>query len=506
MGRLAGAPRLFYVATWLTIALWLLFYTFVYLHFSYSLLRFPFDFDQGEGYDVYSAWALVLGLPVYASPDAYPFYSSNYPPLYTLLLTPAVGLIGPRLSLGRVLSLAATAAVVALIVLAVRREARSWRPALAAGLLFLASPYVTHTTALARVNSLTLALALGGVVACNVAAERPRPARRWCLVAGGLLLAALYAKPTASDAAAAGLLYLSLRDRRRGPALAAALLGLGGALFVLIDWATAGGFSLNVVWANANPFSLEQVLAYYRNFVEIHLLLVSGALAVIVSGLRRGGWLGVPVYGWYFLAALATAVGTGKWGAGESYFLPALAAGCVLCGLALARLDALLTRARRPAAAGLLVLAFLLAACWQLLLLWHGPWAWPQQGAHDRGLQAGALGRAPTSADTAAGWKIVNDYIRKTQGDILAEESTFMLIDGHRVLGNPTQQRNLYDAGRHDPSALVGMLERGEIGLVILNAQQYPTPVLKAIGENYYAIEAVEMNGYRYLFLVPGRR
>lgn len=506
MGRLALGPRLFLVATWLGIALWLLFYVFVYLHFSYNLFRFPFDFDQGEGYDVNSAWALIQGSSVYASPDAYPFYSSNYPPLYTLALTPAVALLGPRLSLGRLLSIVATALVVALIVAAVRRETGRWRPGLVAGLLFLASPYVCHTTPLARVNAFTLALALGGVVASSVAAaDKTRSTGRWHLLAGGLLLAALYAKPAAFDAVAASLLYMILHDRRRGLLVAGALLGLGGALFVLMDVATAGGFSLNVIWANANSFSPEQALVYYQDFLEIHPLLVGVALLVILFGLRQGP-RGLSVYGWYFLIALAAAVGTGKWGAGESYFLPALAAGCVLCGLGLARLGGLLARVGRPAVAVALVFALLLASGWQLLLLWHGPWSWPEMGAYDRGAQAGALGRAPTTVDTAAGWKIVEDYVRQTKGDILAEETTFLLIDGRRVLGNATQQRNLYDAGRHDPSALVGMLDRREIGLVILNAQQYPAPVLAAVGRNYYALDSVEMNGYRYLLLVPGGR
>lgn len=502
LGRVAGWT---YAVAWLGLGLWLLYYLGVYCGFAYSILRFPFDFDQGEGYDVNSAWALVQGLPIYGSPDVYPFYSSNYPPLYTLLLTPAVALLGPRLSMGRLLSLAATAAVALLIGWVVRRHTKRWLPALAAGLLFLASPYVYHTTALARVNALTLALALAGVVACERAGEGTGRPRAWTVATGALLLAALYTKQTAIDAAAAACLFLALRDRSRGLALAAGLLGAGTALYLAIDLATAGGFTLNLVWANANPFTLAQALTYYGNFVETHLLLLAGAAGFVVASLRRGGWRGLPVYAWYFLFGLLTAAGTGKWGAGESYFLPAIASTCLLCGLGLGRLEVALSRLR-PASALAATLALALAGGWQLLLLWHGPLAFPQWGAYDRGPQAGTLSAAPTAADTAAAWGLVDKYIRKTTGNVLVEESAFLLVDGRRVLGNATQQRNLYEAGRHDPAALVGLLERREIALVILNGQQYPAPVLRAIGRNYYAIDTVEVRGSHFLILIPGGR
>ncbi len=516
-GRTATTLRWLYGAGWLAVALWLLFYLLVYALYAYAILRFPFDYDQGEGYDVNSAWALVQGFPLYASPDEYPFYSSNYPPLYSLLLAPLVGAFGPKLALGRLLSLAAVALVVFLIALAVRQDTGRWRPALAAGLLFLASPYVYHVTPLARVNALMLALGLAGVYVLGRAADaKPRASWVRLLAGGGLLLAALYTKQMALDAAGAALLYLTLRDHRRGLLLSAAVLAVGGVLYLALDWATAGGFTLNVLWANANPFSWAQAAAYYRNFLEIHPLLAATAAAWTLAELLRGGPRGLSVYALYFLAALGVALGTGKWGAGESYFLAALAAACILCGRALGRVEAHLGHALavgRPAGAprrslltggalAVLVLALLSA---QLRLLWHGPWSWPAWGAYDRGLQASVLGHLPTAADRAAGLRVV-DYLARATGDVLAEEAAFALVAGRRVLGNATQQRNLYEARLHDPAKLVSALERHEVGVVVLNGQQYPPPVLTAIGQNYYLVEVVEMNGFRYLVLLPGGR
>jgi hypothetical protein len=505
-------------SVWFVLGLWLAFYVLVYLIHSSALVQFPFDFDQGEGYDVNSAWLLSQGQSIYASPDSYPFYSSNYPPLFSLLLAPIVGFFGPQLAAGRLLSIAATAGTALLIAFVVRRETGLRLPAMVAALLFLASPYVYHVTPLARVNALMLFLALAGVYAVGYAAERGRVAGHRALILGGiLLLAALFTKQLSLDAAGAALLFLALRDWRRSVALGAAILAAGGGLYLALDLWTGGGFSLNIFWANANPFKLEQAVAYFRNFWETHPLIVLGGVGYSVARFLKWGPLGIPVYSFYFFAALVVAVGTGKWGAGESYFLGAIAAGCILVGYSLGWVEETLTAARaslandgnvawRAAAAGaVLLVGTLLIFGVHLRQSWHGPWTWPEWGAFDRGVQASVLGRSPSAEDIAAGERIAV-YLRSTPGDVLAEESAFALVVGRPVLGNATQQRNLHEAGRHDPAALVRALESGEIGVVVLNAQQYPPPVLAAIGQNCYLVDVVEMNRFRYLVLLSGRR
>ncbi len=525
----------------LLIALWLVYYLVIYVGHAQALLRFPYDYDQGEGYDVNSAWVLSWGGSIYASPSQYPYYSSNYPPLYPLLLAPFVAAWGPQLALGRLLSLIATAFTVGLIGFAVyleplninppsrlrfassadkRRadlcsmalESRRWRPALAAALLFIASPYVYHTTPLARVNALMVALALGGVYAVSQGAEQQDgKAWGWLAAGGALLLAALYTKQMAIDAVAAALTYLALRNWQRGLTLGAAILGAGGAIYLALEVGTRGGFSLNVLWANANPFDWQQAEAYYRNFLTIHLLLVVAGVALLALPLLRRGPRGISAYALYFVAALIVAVGTGKWGAGESYFLSAIAAGCILLGQALAWVEAAMERAaldmeRQPGkwlpavAAYSLVFVTCVALTMQLGRYWHGPSSWPVLGLTDRGIQARVLGRSPAAADTLAGNQIVS-YITQTPGDTLAEECGFTLKAGRPVLGNTTQQLNLYQARRYNPQPLVNALDQGKISLVVLNAQRYPAPVLAAIGRDCNAVASYTINGFDYRVL-----
>mgnify|MGYP003346455691 CR=1 FL=1 len=69
----------------------------------------------------------------------------------------------------------------------------------------------------------------------------------------------------------------------------------------------------------------SQAFAYWSNAGAIHAPLLLLALLTVLAGRGRPFWLVV-------LAGAPTAIGVGKWGAGESYFLGLLVAVCVLAG------------------------------------------------------------------------------------------------------------------------------------------------------------------------------
>jgi hypothetical protein len=82
----------------------LLFYYFLfYLDHVAALARYPYDVDQGEGYDLNSGWLIAQGRAIYTDNSQYPYFSSNYPPVYSLALAPIVAVFGPELGTGRLL-------------------------------------------------------------------------------------------------------------------------------------------------------------------------------------------------------------------------------------------------------------------------------------------------------------------------------------------------------------------------------------------------------------------
>src|SRR5579859_6934856 len=245
-------------------------YAGVYVQFAVQLAGFPFDLDQGEGYDAWSAWLINLGQLPYTSNAEFPYYSSNYPPLWSYLVSIPMAWSGPGLAPARLVStISAIAAAGVLGIAAQRLSGRALAGALAAG-FFLASPYVFHTTPLARVNSLALLLAVTALTILDDA----RLSRKRVVLGALVLVAALFTKPTAIDAATAATLAVMLRQPRSGLAVAAIVATLGGIGLGALVALTRGAFWLNVVAGNANPFDLNQLTGYLANFSIVHCVLL----------------------------------------------------------------------------------------------------------------------------------------------------------------------------------------------------------------------------------------
>ena len=462
-------------------------YAVVYLQFALQLAGFPFDLDQGEGYDAWSGWLINLGQLPYTTNADFPYYSSNYPPLWSYLVSIPMAWLGPGLVAARLVSTAAgllTAVVLGLA--AFRLSGRPLAGALAAG-FFLASPYVFHTTPLARVNSLALLAAVVGLTAI----ERPTPRR---VVLGSLALtAALFTKPTAIDAVLAGILFLLVSAPRMGAVAAATIGALGLVGIGLLMLVTHGAFWLNVVVGNANPFDAFQLTTYLANFTLLHCVLLAMAAAECVRMFLRRAWSPWPLYA--IGASLAT-LGVAKWGAGESYFLGAIASICVLSAVWVTRfLDSVQPAQLRWGLGGALFI--------QGLLLSHAGISSVLPWLPDRGPQSEFLGRAPTLDDEQAAERIAK-RIRQTPGLALSEDPSFAVAAGKPLVGNATHLRNLYQSGLWDPTPMVRDLHQHRYAIVILDAELYPEPVLAAIGQSYFLDRSVRINNATYQIFLPG--
>jgi hypothetical protein len=395
-----------------------------------------------------------------------------------------VWVFGPHLWVGRLIALLATLAAGGLVALAVHQETHDRLAASAAGLLFLASHYVYHIAPLARVNTLALAL---GLAAIYFVSKR----QLWATAVGlCFLFCAVYTKQTSIDAVVATLAFLVVWRWRQALAggTILGLAGLGTALWV--NRATGGQFYRNCIEGNINDFKTEQVVAFFQNFTGSHTLILGGAVVALWLTFHRRIFNPWPVY---FVAGLAMAVTVGKWGAGESYFLAAIASASILSGYTMA--------AVRRVTPGWAMIVLPVLILIQLRLFWHAPLDEIVPGWRDTGPQAAVLGHLVTPQDHANGWRIAA-YLQQTPLDVLSEEVGFNIAARKNVIGNTTQIKNLHLAGLWDDQFLIQDLDERRFGVVILNGQQYPQPVLDAIGRNYEEIEAIEMNRFRYMVLL----
>ena len=506
-------------------------YFIVYNIYAFSLFRFPFDFDQGEGFELMDTVMFSQGQWPYRDINTYPFYSSNYPPVFHLVIVPLVWLFGPQYWTGRLVAYLGTLITAGAIGYAVQRRTRRLWLSVLAGLTFLASNYVYHVGPLFRQHMFMVMFETLAVVLVTVVIEREEKtgirSNRGLFLVMVLLLLAGYTKQLAYASVAAVFIFLFLRQTKRAILWAIPFGAITALIFVFINVSTDGQWLINTVTANVNPYIPAQGIGLLRQWFQLHIVitLVAAGLAFYQLYFER-----LSAYAIWFAVAAVNGITAGKWGAGESYFATAIAASCILAGLAFGRiLSKSETKSQKWHIAAMAVIAilFLVQANKMFHLPTHTPalrtvaatlgkpvetYLAPQTSCslprpavpvpYVDSAGVGLIGRPPTKDDTNAGIAIA-EFI--SQGDTAAfsEEAGFNFYAGRDVITNPTQLLNLYNNGQVDLSEMLAMLERQEFDTVIFRAQFYPPPVLEVIGKNYETSQLVEMNGFVYCILTP---
>ena len=489
-------------------------YLAVYVTYAADLFRWPYDYDQGESFELYDAVLHSRGEWPYRDSSTYPFYSSNYPPVFHILNVLLFPLFGETLLSGRILGFAITLLTAGMIGLTVYRRTGGLFLPLVSGLAYLASPFVYHVGPLCR-QHLTMVFLEVVCVYFIAASTDPRHGTRNLLLGLLCLFLAGYAKQLAVFTAVAVFGYLFLRGPARTILLALAFGLSFGAVFLLINWATGGYWWINTVAANVNAFIIPQLIGLTRTWVRVHpLFLGLSAASVLVETYRHR----ITVYGLWFLATLGTGVMSAKWGAGEAYWVSSVAAGIVLTGFAFGKARAWIA-SRHPRWLGAVTVLVPVLFIWQAAQMVHLPTDGPIWGPVARalgveGLSAYAdypyydvvgysqVGHLMLPRDYAGAERIMA-HVRATALPVLSEEAAFTMVAGKPVITNPTQLLNLYNNSMLDTSELEAMIREQAFGLVIMRAQFYPPTVLAAIGQHYGLVEHVPMNGFNYIVMKP---
>lgn len=514
-------------------------YFIVYCIYAFALFQFPFDYDQGEGFELMDTVLFSRGEWPYRDNNSYPFYSSNYPPLFHVVIVPLVWLFGPQYWTGRLVSWLGTLLTAVLIGTAVQKSSkRVWLSTLC-GLAFLASNYVYHVGPLFRQHMFMVMLETAAVVlmahTIQKEEEEKRPYGMRLLLVMVLLLAAGYTKQLAYATVAAVFGFWFLRQPLRSIRWALPFAAVTGLIFLWINIATDGYWFLNTVTANINPFVPGQAQGLFRQWFRLHpvLILISLLFAIYQLYFER-----LSLFTVWFVFTTVNSVTAGKWGAGESYFATAIAASCILTGLAIHKVlngselkqKLIIGNWQIAIGSGLLTLIGILFL-FQARQLFHLPTHHPilQSVAAAVGEptevliapqtscsaprdaepvpyvdSAGVtlLGRPPSQADTAAG-KEIAAFVAAGSTAALAEDAGFNFYIGRDIVTNPTQLLNLYNNNEVDISEMVAMINNQSFDTVILRAQFYPPPVLDAIGQKYHTVKLVQMNGFVYCLMEP---
>ncbi len=516
--------------TWvlLLVALAILaFYFVVYVAFAVNLIQFPYDYDQGEGFELVDAMMFSEFRWPYQNIETYPFYGSIYPPFYHIVLVPFAWIFGPVYWYGRMFSFLTTLVTAATIGYAIYREGNRTATArfigLLAGLAFLSSNMVYHIGPLFRQH---ISMVMFETLAVVILARADRP--RQLALGLGLLILGGYTKQLAAFTAIAALVYLFIRSPRRGVVWGAGFVVVGGAIFLFLTAATGGHWWTQTITANVKEFDLSQATGLLRLFWSLHGALIIPAVLLVLYELYFDR---ISIYSlWFVSVTVFNAYAAGTWGAGDSYYATAVAATCVLSGIFATRTlkgtwtfsDNYIRRLIPLRLPSLILIVPLLYIAYGVAVL-HLPTEEPgfeivadvfniepnaQNSFYDSaGRLTGGyanIGHFLTEADVAAGDAIV-EQIRAIPADVpvLSEEAAFSFATDRDVITNPVVLYILDQVGQYDSSELVTMIENREFGLIVLRAQFFPVPVNQAITANYVEAEAIEMNGFAYRILRP---
>ncbi len=542
-----------------TLGIFLL-YLATYFAYAYNLFKFPFDYDQGEGFELYDGIRLARGQNIYLDNAQYPFYASNYPPVFRVMLVPFIWLFGPKLYVGRAVAFACSLVIGGGIFLAARRQygqggrgtrrqGDGWNNPLSPCLLvplicslaFFAANYVYHVGPLARAHLPMVMFAIAGIYCLDQAmSDEPRAMSQKLLIAHRssliafcgifLLMCAAFTKLQAVDALAAGFGFLLLRKPKWFLMAFATCLGFTLIFLLAMDKATAGQFWLNVVSANVNEYDIVVTWRTYYQWFSLQGALIVCSVAYVmwdvIAAVRARSFRPIGIWSLYFVAGSALGMLTGKWGAGPTYLVAAIAASCVCTAGLFARMQGLGigdwglgNRNPQSLIPNFLFVAVMLIQAKSNIHLpvtgrFFGPVAqlagvanaqsvYPPYPYYDT-IGYTQLGHFVDAADIANGWDLVNT-LANVPGPVWSEEAMLTLWAGKDVVTNPTQLLNLSKNNTLDTTRMIEMIRAKQFGAIVFRAQFYPDDVKKAIVQNYYWAKMVRMNGFEYWVLFPNK-
>jgi hypothetical protein len=429
-----------------------------------TAVRYPYQLDYGEGI-VWQQAALIPGPRMYAAGQGLPFIVFHYPPLFHLVARAAAEFMPDLLAAGRVvsaISAVSIAPLVASLVLVAARSTNGRRHplvhiaiAVAAGMLALGLHATRSWGLVMRVDMLSIALGLAGVLVAAWA-----DGRLWGTACALLLcVASVYCKQTQLPAGAAVFLVVLLRRPRAAIGAGGVALTVGLAVLALLQWRTAGGFLQNIVGGNINRFALRYArdvfLPEHSSFPFMVLMLIAAwmivrGLAAPAAGLEGRhlfrirledrGTAARAMLLLHFVFASLMLITVFKSGGGFNYLLDWLCVGCVLIGVASCDLA---DSGQRLSLVRWLLVLFL-------------PLTLPYRQMPDPIPQA------------AIDWQdAVTQRIAKTDKPVASEDMTLLMRAGKPVIFEPAIATELALLGRWDEGPLVNMIESGGFAFMI---------------------------------------
>ncbi|MFH1676278.1 MAG: glycosyltransferase family 39 protein [bacterium] len=422
----------------------------LFLRFLYSAVQvygIPYGIDFGEGYLADASLKIITGHNPYHPIQNPPWIVCSYPPLYPIINGILMFVFGPNLLPGRFIATASFLGILGLTILIFRKlGVGSTIAIISAGLLF-AFPWPVRWAQVVRVDTLGIALALGGIYIW-LRSEKKSDA----ILSAILFACAVFTKQSLLSAPIAVLIYAFLSRDRRKFIFILLFVAFVGVTYGISGILTGGGIFLHLFKYTANEYFLLRFTsglgAYIKSTWILQVIaLISFFMPGALAGYRR-------IFIAYYILAHLTLVTYGFEGSDTNYFIEPLIASIFLAGFAfdsLSRIPHKLQSAKGLPKPENIAPILLIA-----LIIVSGFINSNDFRVHringDR-LQSGlGLLRLATSAP----------------GDILCEDASFTLLAGKKVIFQPYIMSLLYKKGKWDQSEFVQSIRDKKYSLIML--------------------------------------
>ncbi|MGE0268497.1 MAG: ArnT family glycosyltransferase [Candidatus Omnitrophota bacterium] len=443
-----------------------------YAAYAFNLIVYPYDLDVGEGLIINRAWLLSKGENIYSPIDREPYFVMNYTPFFEFILAGLIKVFGPKIMLGRMLSVGAAVLSGYFIYKIVNNVTRQQVSALIAGLIFFTSSWLICWSVLCRIDVFALMFVLAGI---SLVTNQDQPKDFVAIFLSVLCFsAALYSRQSMIAAPVAcaawyGWNIIKGQDRKRNVEYFKLFLLLffgitAGVLFAL-NCVTHGEFIRHTVFYTMSSFELSDFFKWFKEFWNTHWVLTGiSALSVVIAFKKRE--MSVPEFFWLF--SLLVTITAGKLGASINYFLEFWAANCVLTGLLLSRFE----RGALKWEAHLLGLFFFMLLIIQLLIL------------HKR------IDFTLPSAEYRQASNDMTELIRDSSGEVLSEYMGYALQNGKESVYQSFSMAQLALDGKWDEGRIINDLKNHRFGIIIMTGvgMEYDrwTPRFKDAINQYY--------------------
>jgi hypothetical protein len=367
--------------------------------------RHPFENSWLEALVLEHVRRILSGQPLFVAPSL-DYIPLIYTPLYYHAGALLDGLLGGGFATLRGLSMACSAAAMALVFLMVRRESGSTIAAAASvGLLAACYKMNGYWFDLARVDPMMLCLALAGLYVTRFGASIGTA------VAAGLLFGlAFLTKQTSLALTVPVLLWAAVRDWRRGGIQGAVMLGVAGGASSYWQSASGGWYGYYVLeLPSRHGLSPGMLVHAATDLLPLPLAIafVLGAYFLLANGRRN------PATWFYVLAAAGgiagSAVSLSKWAGYSNALLQAHSVVAILFGLGFHAVLRDLAAVQGAIGERLRSLAWL-AVAWQLATLVANP-----------------LPAIPPRVEARTGDALVA-ALRQVQGDVFFPDQPYLLV------------------------------------------------------------------------------